>query len=391
MTMAEITTARRIEMACELPGARLWRFELWDDNQYIPYFYSPALDAEARRLVFIGRRSGQEQVYLLALDSDEVTQLTRARGAGQNWSPYIRQDVAGVRPQFIAWSQSDWEHVVYWENNTLCRVDTRTGESERLFDLPDAVVPSVPHCSAGGWVSWGTIPRQLQERLQQGASVPDLDSELRSGCGFHVYDLVENRPIMRIETPFWPNHVSVSPDHRWVLCCHEGAWTEQRMYVYDIEARTLEPLRPQEDGARIGHEFWIGANIVGYHGSRGGKGFFGTIDVMTGARTERPSRAVGAQHYGHYHVSPDGRFVVTDGEVSRDGISIACLDSEQLDFRTVCRHHWSRERDQRFHPHPHWHQSGRYITFTGCVPTAGGDVQSRVCLLELPSADDYRP
>lgn len=127
MAIDPILNASRTELDCEIPGARLWRFEFWDDNQYIPYFYNPALDAGATRLAFIGRRSGQEQAYLLDLDSDAVTQLTHAQGIGQNWSPYIRQDVDGVRPQFIAWSQPDWKHLVYWEDNTLCRVDTRTG------------------------------------------------------------------------------------------------------------------------------------------------------------------------------------------------------------------------------------------------------------------------
>jgi len=163
------------------------------------------------------------------------------------------------------------------------------------------------------------------------------------------------------------------------------------MYVYDVTTSTLAPLRDQRDGARIGHEFWISTDVVGYHGSNGGTGFFGTIEVETGERTERPSAAPDTQHYGHYHVSPDGRFVVTDGEVSSDGISIAALDSAQLDFRTVCRHGWRREQDQRFHPHPHWHQPGRYITFTGCVEASGGGVQSRLCLLELPATGDSWP
>lgn len=378
-------TAGRTEMECEIPGARLWRFELWDDNQYVPYFYNPALDADAQRLLFIGHRSGQEQAYLLTLDDDSVTQLTFAEGSRQHWSPYIRQDVPGIRPQFIAWTQPDWEAVVYWEDNTLCRVDTRTGKSQRLFDLPGTVVPSVPHCSPQGWVSWGTIPRHLQERLKQGASVPELESQLASGCGFDVYDLNGDRPLLRVDTPFWPNHVAASPDHRQILCCHEGSWTEQRMYVYDIEAKRLQPLRTQEDEARIGHEFWISSDLVGYHGSRDGRGFFGTIDVETGTCTERPSQALDTQHYAHYHVSPDGRFVVTDGEVSRDSISISSLESSRLDFRTVCRHGWARDQDQRFHPHPHWHQSGRYITFTGCVQSVTGVTQSRVFLMELPS------
>jgi len=245
-------------------------------------------------------------------------------------------------------------------------------------------VPAVPHCSAGGWVAWGYLPAEQQERLRQGASVPDLEEDLGQGCGLCVYDLASRELVLDLATPFWPNHVAASPDHRWILYCHEGAWTEQRMYLYDVARGESQPLRVQDDGTRIGHEFWIDATTVGYHGDRDGRGFFGTIDVETGERVERPSPADGGTHYGHYHVSPDGREIVTDGEISADSISIAPLDAEVLAFRPVCRHDWARERDQRHHPHPHWHRSRRFITFTGCERLPDGSVRTYPCLLELP-------
>jgi hypothetical protein len=386
MSVGEVRPASRRELPCDLRGARRWRFDVGEGNSYIPYFYNPPLDPAARRMIAVGEAGGCEQIFLLDLRHDTATRLTAATGSEQNWSPYIRENVCGIRPQFICWSLPDWEHVLYWENNRLRRVNVATGVDAALFELADDRAPAVPHCSAGGWVSWGYLPAAQQGRLQRGASVPDLEGELAEGCGICVYDLAAGELVLDLKTPFWPNHVAASPDHRWVLYCHEGAWTEQRMYLYDIARGESRPLRPQDDGARIGHEFWIDATTVGYHGARDGRGFFGTIDVETGECTERPSPVSGNEHYGHYHVSPDGRAIVTDGEIASDAISLSPLGGDVLDFQPVCRHDWAREQDQRHHPHPHWHQGGRFITFTGTERRPDGAVRTYPCLLELPEA-----
>jgi len=386
MSKGEEAPVRRTPWPCELAGARLWRFDVpgTDGDLYIPYFYNPALDPEARLMIVAGRHSGTEQLYILDIQREIITQLTDARGHNQHWSPYIREHVAGIRPQFIAWSQPDWRHVLYWEGNVLRRVHIHSFVDEPLFELAGDRVPSVLHCSAGGWVSWGYLPASLQERLRTGASVPDLEGELTSGCGFCVYDLNQRRLVLDDETAFWPNHVAASPDNRWVLFCHEGSWNEQRMYLHDVERADSRPLRVQDDGVRIGHEFWITPTVVGYHGTKDGQGFFGTINVDTGAFTERPSPDAGNLHYGHYYLSPDGRSIVTDGEVAADAISISPLDGRELEFQPVCRHSWARELDQRYHPHPHWHERGRFITFTGCERHQDGAVRTHPCMLELP-------
>ncbi len=57
MTVDTIYKAGRTELECEIPGGRLCRFELWDDNQYIPYFYNPALDAGALQISTLSRSS----------------------------------------------------------------------------------------------------------------------------------------------------------------------------------------------------------------------------------------------------------------------------------------------------------------------------------------------
>lgn len=391
MSTGEIHHVRRLEMPCDLPGARLWRFDGGVDNLYVPYFYNPPLDPNARHMIVVGNRGHDEQVCLLDLEGDTLTQLTAANGSDQHWSPYIRENVAGIRPQFIAWSQPNWEHVLYWEGNRLRRVHAHTLADETLFELSGDRVPAVPHCSARGWVAWGYLPVAHQHRLQQGASVHELQETLTHGCGICIYDLDQRELVLDMNTPFWPNHVAVSPDHRWVLYCHEGLWSEQRMYLYNVDRAESRPLRPQDDGASIGHEFWISPTVVGYHGAKEGRGFFGTVDVESGARTERPSPSTGSHHYGHYHVSPDGKEIVTDGEVTGESISISPLDSAGLSFQPVCRHNWAREQDQRYHPHPHWHQSGRFITFTGCEQRDDGAVRSFPCLLELPGSSSFAP
>ncbi len=372
------------ELAVERGGASLRRFDVGDGSSYVPYFYNPPLDPGAGRMIAVGIDDGSTQAFVIDLDRGTATQLTGATGSGQNWAPYIREQVTGIRPQFICWSQPDWEHVIYWEGNRLRRVHVETLDDESLFELPGDRAPSVQHCSPGGWLAWGYLPVAQQERLRQGASVPELEDDLAEGCGLCVYDLTTQSLVLDLPTPFWPNHVAASPDHRWILYCHEGSWTEQRMYLYDVERGESRALRPQDDGARIGHEFWIDATTVGYHGAKDGRGFFGIIDVETGERTEHPSPEEGNEHYGHYHVSPGGSAIVTDGEVTPDAISIAPLDGAALDFRPVCRHDWARGRDQRHHPHPHWHEGGRLITFTGTEHRPDGSVCTYPCLLELP-------
>ena len=149
MSIGQVRRALRRELPCDLPRARRWRFDV-GDGSYIPYFYNPPLDPDARRMIVVGNEAGSEQAYLVDLQHDTVTQLTDATGSGQNWAPYIRADVRGIHPQFICWSQPDWEHVLYWENNRLRGVHVETRADAVLFEMPDDRVPSVPHCSAGG-------------------------------------------------------------------------------------------------------------------------------------------------------------------------------------------------------------------------------------------------
>ena len=393
----------------ERGGARLWQVSAsaGTEWEYAPYFYNPHLDPDGNRLAFVGHRGGDEQAYLLDRASDTVVQLTEARGQDQHWAPYIKEGVSGIRPQFICWSQPDWQHVVYWEGATLRRVHVESLEDEALFTLPEGRVPQVPHCSHGGWVAWGYLPADLQRRFRGATPLRDLlagDAEVQAAissgrCGFMVFDLAARRLVMDVSTPFWPNHVQASPDHRWVLFCQEGPWQAQRMHVLDVARGSWTPLRPQEGDASIGHEFWLDATHVGYHGAlrdasasaatSDERGFFGRIDVTSGARMEIPSADPG-RFYGHYHASPDGTRIVTDGEATADWISVAEVRPDSaLQYAPLVRHDWPRGSDQRVHPHPHWHAGGRWISFTGALSPADatgaeGARRTHVFLASLP-------
>ncbi|HET7768882.1 MAG TPA: oligogalacturonate lyase family protein [Chloroflexota bacterium] len=372
-------------------GARLVQLTAGDGMHYLPYFYNPHLDAAGERLLYVGDHSGSEQpstraagaqgvrgrgaeqAYVLDVASGTATQLTEAQGRDQHWSPYIRVGIDGIRPQFVAWSQPDWQHALYWEDNALQRVHVETLAEETIYRLRPDVVPQVLHCSAGGWVSFGYIPCEVQERIRKklaGGGRMEWDDalleRLTRDCGFVVFDLIARRVVTDEHVPFWVNHIQASPANTRVLFCQEGPWQRQRMWLYDVSAATWGPLREQEGGVAIGHEYWLDEATVAYHGTLPDKrGFFGRIDVTTGATTETPS-AEGERFYGHYHTSPDGAFVITDGEITSDHVSVARLDAERVTFTPIGRHGWVRSKDQRHHPHPHWHQSGQWITFTGC-------------------------
>ena len=340
---------------------------------YLPYFYNPHLDAAGKRLLYVGDQSGTEQAYVLDVESGIATQLTDARGRDQHWSPYIRVGIDGIRPQFVAWSQPDWQHVLYWEDNALKRVHVETLAEETLYQLRPDVVPQVLHCSSGGWVSFGYIPCEVQEGIRKklaGGGRMEWDDalleRLTRDCGFVVFDLATRRVVTDEHVPIWVNHIQASPANTRVLFCQEGPWQRQRMWLYDVTAARWGPLREQEGGVAIGHEYWLDESTVAYHGTLPDKrGFFGRIDVTTSAVVETLS-AEGERFYGHYHTSPNGEFVITDGEITSDHISVARLDAERVTFTPIGRHSWVRSKDQRHHPHPHWHQSGQWITFTGC-------------------------
>ena len=357
----------------DLAGARLTQLTSGKGMHYLPYFYNSHLDPKGRRLLYVGDQSGAEQAYILDLETRRSMQLTDARGTDQHWSPYIRVGIDGIRPQFVCWSQPDWQHVLYWENNTLKRVNVETRTEEALYELSDDSVPQILHCSAGGWVCFGYIPREVQEgvrtRLAGGARMEwdaALLERLTRGCGFVIFDLSARRVVTDEHVPFWVNHIQAAPNNSRVLFCQEGPWQRQRMWLFDADAGTWGALREQDGTVAIGHEFWLDETTVAYHGTLPDKqGFFGRLSVTTGERVETPS-ADGERFYGHYHTSPDGNQVVTDGEITSDQISVARLDGERVAFTPIGRHGWVRSKDQRHHPHPHWHSSGRWITFTGC-------------------------
>jgi len=366
----------------EQPASDAWRclrYRLDATLCYVPYFYNPPLSPDGRRLLFIASIAGTEQAFLLDTRTREARQLTDARGRNQNWAPYIRAAVTGIRPQFVCWSRPDWSRVLFWEGNELKRVHVETLHEETLHKLSSDQAPSQPHCSETGLVAFGHLPAELQQRMLR-CDVEDVEDELQAGCGLTVLDSKTRRVLASLSTPFWPNHVAASPDGLRVLHCHEGSWRRQRMHLLDLRTGETARLRPQSDGAAIGHEFWMGANHVGYHGQVAGRSVFGVVNVETGLWHETPCANPG-RYAGHCHASPDGAHIVTDGEATPDCISIARADEKALCYRQVCGHGWPRDLDQRFHPHPHWNSCGD-ITFTGCLRTGDGpEVRSYVGVL----------
>jgi len=336
-------------------------------RNYHFYFYNPSL-TPGGKLVYFSNRTGSEQLYAVDLATGADRQLTFAAGEEQHWFPFIDELTRGVRPQFACLDPGGNE-AFYFEGNALKAVRVDSGESRTVHTLAEDRVPMMPQCSKAGLITFGYVAKELHEKARM-ANRREILWETSAHFGLVVLECASGRTVLDLSVPFWVNHSLVSPDGSRILFSQEGPWERQRMFIGEIGTGAYRPLRKQDDGASIGHEFWLSDGRVAYHGQRNRTGFFGIISPETGYRTERP--VPGNGHYSHFHISPDGRYTVTDGEMGLTELSAASLASDPLNFAPIAEHDWDRTRDQRYHPHPHWSDVDDQIVFTGCCQSEPG-------------------
>jgi oligogalacturonide lyase len=193
--------------------------------------------------------------------------------------------------------------------------------------------------------------------------------------GFH--ELWEARPLCQVlrvgtrtgeaqvvyEERVWITHINTSPGVASVMTyCHEGPWyrVDQRIWGLDLESSRTWPIRPQEPGERVGHEFWLAdGERVAYQGwDVRGDHFFGSVRYDDTDREEAPFPHGSA----HFH-SNEGRLIAGDGSASRPRLLLWRRRDGGFEGPKLVLVHRSSFHCQEVHVHPRFSPDGTQIVF----------------------------
>ncbi len=173
-----------------------------------------------------------------------------------------------------------------------------------------------------------------------------------------TYDLVDHRYRVILELDgYQPVHVDSSPvDPGLFKFAQDGvAIYEQRAFAMRVDGSAWRPIRPQEPGEWVHHEFWWpGGQRIGYKyldrrqdptTHRLPWGEYAPVPLHLGI-AELSGREIyrsdPLDHYqSHLNVSPDGRVIIGEGTHDHSFVSAAAFDmaSTRIDLHALATVH----------------------------------------------------
>ncbi|WP_121741498.1 oligogalacturonate lyase family protein [Natronorubrum halophilum] len=340
------------------------------DSRHL-YFTEPGWDDDGRRLLFRSDRGGTRQLYSVALESGELTQLTD-----------LPDDISGVTR--IATEPT----ALFWCDERLVALDLETLAVTLLYELPDGYTGSI----AAGTADGQRAVTALSEALDLERDPDDRERWIadRMDAGPHSkvisIPLSGGEPMVHVENDRWLNHVNASPTRpELVTYAEEGLWEDvDRIRALDLETDETWVVRPTDADEAVGHEYWLAdGETIGYHGWRGGRddpdAFFGHVRYDGTDRREWPAPDL----YTHFH-SNTRNLVVGDGTYRGAPFDLLwSWDDEDGGYRTprkLVAHGWSGDDD--VHPHSRLSPNGDRVVFDSSRAREGTD--SDVYLVDVP-------
>jgi len=325
-------------------GARIRQLTDWRAHSYHLYFTHLDRWDDGRRMLIGSERHNAPNLYSVELDSGELTRLT-------DFGPH---DEPGLITAF-ANPRRD-EAYLTLNGAKLLAVDLPKARTRVLYTAPDGYRLAMHSCTADGQTVCIATNQDLAGRIRM---------DLGHGyIGFREYWAarphcqivavpVDGGPARVVhEEDRWLTHVNTSPTLPNVLTfCHEGPWevVEQRMWALELSSGTARPLRPQESGEAIGHEYWFAdGERVGYHGRVAGRGpRYGWVryDGSDGVEYDFPAGST------HFH-SRDETLIVGDGSRTEPRLLLWRLGPDGYEPPRVLAEHRGSFHTQVLHVHP---------------------------------------
>ncbi|ADB62759.1 hypothetical protein Htur_3901 (plasmid) [Haloterrigena turkmenica DSM 5511] len=360
-------------------GARVTRLtsDSNADSRHL-YFTEPGWYDDGRKLLVRSDRDGTQQLYSIALESGEITQLTDL--------PAAISGVTRVATESTA---------LFWCDDRLVTLDLESLEVTPLYERPDGYAGSI----AAGTANGERAVVALSEKLDIEGRSADREQWIadRMDAGPHSkvlsIPLSGGEPTVHVEDDRWLNHVNASPTRpELVTYCEEGTWEDvDRIRVLNLETDETWPVRQTGEDEAVGHEYWLAdGETIGYHGWRGRRddpaAFFGHVRYNGTERYEWPAPDI----YTHFH-SNSRDLVVGDGTYRGAPFDLLWeWDDDTGGYRTprkLAVHGWSGDDD--VHPHSRLSPDGDSIVFDSSRARDGDG--SDVYLVDVPDDLDELP
>lgn len=326
------------------------------------------------RIAFAAEDGGLNHLYTGDLESGEIVQLTDGRG-----SSYLLAYLAGERgdghgTDAFHMVAAYRDHAAYFvEEGELRAVNADTLEEQVLTTISDDWVVGVVELSGDEkMVLLPLLPRECfnveggLEAFLTRADRLNLTSRIlgvrTDGSGVEVLWDDPGRFV---------GHAMFSPVTRRHILADRATDPARRdeplLWMIDVEKRDAWPLETRNP--KTGHSVWRsdGSGAV-THGVVLGGGEHDGAEYIQMLNLDGTTRWIGyhgpPRYYGHVHVTPDDRTIVTDAIFRPDAITAVTPQGDSYRAETVCGHRTSGpEFGQRSHAHPHVSPDGTWILF----------------------------
>ncbi len=353
-------------------GARILQLTDYYCHSRAFYFTEPGWYAGGRKLAFLSQRENRTNLFGIDLASGEITQLTDLDPAdGEMGNKHSMNPLK--------------DELYFYQGDSLLALDLETLDLRTIHERPHGYVYGGTNVTADGKYVVTYHVQDLSDRF-----LVDL---LHGYVGFR--EIWEARPhsmILRIATDgsgteviheenYFLGHVNASPALAdTITFCHEGPWNlvDHRIWGLNINSRKAWPIRPQQPGETVGHEYWmVDGEHVGYHGRTPGGPIYGAIRYDNTDRVEAPF-TYGSTHF--HSLSLDT--IVGDGSKSDPYLLVWRFHEGQFEGPKVLAWHRGSFHHQDVHVHPRFSLDGRQVLYTADPQGYG-----QIFLAEVPEWD----
>lgn len=356
-------------------GATIHRLTTHSAGDWHLYFTEPAFYDDGDRLLIRSDRGGTRNLYSIALESGELTQLTD-----------LPHDIGGVT------RLPNDPVALCWCDRHLVSLDLETRALETHYRLPEGYNGGHLGGTADGTRAIAAISEQLA--LDDEKDPEDREEWMAKRLAANPHSQVisiplaetDAEPTVHVDTERWLTHVNPSPAperSELLTYCEEGPWEDvDRIWGLNLETDETWQIRPTDEDEAVGHEYWLDdGEYIGYHGWNGTRAdpdaFFGQIRYDNADRRECPAPDL----YTHFHSRTRDRIVGDGSHRGPQSLLLWEWDDETGAYeepRALATHKWAGDDD--VHPHSRMSPDGSCVAFD----SSHGGTDSDVYLVDVP-------